>query len=432
LVIVSALQRSASRLASNWSAVLGRSGRKAMRIRELSPFMRRLGFGLAAAGLGVVCLASAGCKPAASANSTDDGSSVAEGSGSKDAKERELPSDEEFLKQIDDVLDFTYEKRRLSLADQAAWQIIHGSMAFGRQYPVKDGDKVVSAVDHVLAGGKMNGWNLVQGDLLDEKTGRYGVRSVMEAGTKTGQGHADQWLGYLSYCNIPLSEKLVVEGKDYTLEDMLLQAEKDVNRNPLREYSWTLMALTTYRPTDYKWIAGDGQEWSIEKLVEIELEHSLDSSPCGGTHRMVGLTMARNKHLEAGGKLEGVWKKCDERIQECIAKAREYQNPDGSLSSNYLQRPGKSADLASSMGSAGHVMELLTTAMTKEELEQPWVKQGVYKVTEIFRKTKPIDMECGALFHAAHGLILYREKMYGPRTFPASAESKPAEQTAAK
>ncbi len=401
-----------------------------MRFSKLtSHFMRQFGYALGVAGLAGLCVVSSGCKPAASANSTDGTGSVAEGNQSAGA-ERALPSDEEFLKQIDDVLDFTYEKRRLSLADQAAWQIVHGSMAFGRQFPVLDGDKEVSAVDHVLAGGKMTGWNMVQGDLLDEKTQRYGVRAVMEPGSKTGQGHADQWLGYLSYCNIPLTEKLVVEGKEYTLEDLLLQAEKDVHRNGLREYSWTLMAISAYRPSDYKWTAGDGQEWSIEKLVEIELEHSLDSSPCGGTHRMVGLTMARNKHLEAGGKLEGVWKQCDDRIKECIAKAQEYQNPDGSLSSNYLQRPGRSADLASSMGSAGHVMELLATAMTKEELEQPWVKQAAYKVTELFRKTKPIDMECGALFHAAHGLILYREKMYGPRTFPATSTEKP-EQTAA-
>lgn len=366
---------------------------------------------LAAAG----CLT--GCKPiAASGDPTASGPlASAQGSGSEGTTE--LPSDEEFLKQIDDVLDFTYEKRRLSLQHQAAWQIIHGSMCFGRQYPVLDGDKEVSAVDHILSGGKMTGWNMVRGDLLDEKTNRYGVRSILEAGSKTGQGHADQWLGYLSYCKIPLTEKLVVEGQEYTLEDLLLQAEKDVHRNAIREYSWTLMGITAYRPTDYKWIAGDGQEWSIEKLVEFELEHSLDASPCGGTHRMVGLAMALNKHLEAGGKLEGVWKTCDDKVKDCIEKARQFQNPDGSLSSNYLQRPGKSADMASAMGSSGHVMELLAVSMTKEELEQEWVKRAAYKVTELFRKTKPIDMECGALFHAAHGLILYREKLYGPKTF---------------
>ena len=53
------------------------------------------------------------------------------------------------------------------------------------------------------------------------------------------------------------------------------------------------MALSAYRKPGYTWTAGDGSEWSIEKLVEIELGYNLDASPCGGSHRMFGLTMAR-------------------------------------------------------------------------------------------------------------------------------------------
>jgi hypothetical protein len=72
------------------------------------------------------------------------------------------------------------------------------------------------------------------------------------------------------------------------------------------------------------------------------------------------------------------------------------------------------------MGSAGHVMEFLATAMDKDELQEPWVKRAVLDVCKTFRKTKPVNVECGALFHAAHGLVLYREKVYGPRTFSKS------------
>jgi hypothetical protein len=39
----------------------------------------------------------------------------------------------------------------------------------------------------------------------------------------------------------------------------------------------------------------------------------------------------------------------------------------------------------------------------------------VRRLCAIFRKTREIDLECGALYHAAHGLSLYREKVYGPR-----------------
>jgi hypothetical protein len=339
-----------------------------------------------------------------------------------------LPSDDEILKQIDDALEYTYEKRRLSVNEQAAWQIVHGALAFKREFLVSDGTKDVSAVDYVLAGGKMKGWNLRRGDLLDEGAKRYGVKALVEE-DKQGQGHCDQWLGYLSDCHLPLDEKIIVEGSEHTIQDWIDQIKLDVVENPTDEYSWTLMCLTAYYPTDYAWKAKDGSDWNIEKLVEIELGHDLDTSACGGTHRMCGLTMAFNRHVAAGKPITGQWGRLAERIKECQTKAKQYQNEDGSLSSNYFARPGKAADLALMVGSAGHVMEFLTISMDKEELQQDWVKRAVLDVCKTFRKTKAVDVECGALFHAAHGLVLYREKVYGPRTF---AKDTAAAVTAAK
>jgi hypothetical protein len=336
-----------------------------------------------------------------------------------------LPSDDDMLKQIDDALEYTYDHRRLSVGstsnDQAAWQIVHGALAFKREFLVSDGGSDVSAVEYILRGGKMKGLDLRRGDLLDSNdsdkaTKRYGIATVI-AEDKMGQGHADQWLGYLSDCHLPLDEPIVVEGQKHTIADYIDQAKLDVHKNTTLEFSWTLMSLTAYYPTDYTWKAGDGSEWNIEKLVDIELGHNLDASACGGSHRMTALTMAFNRHVEAGKPVTGVWKKLDDRIHGCIGKAKQFQNPDGSLSSNYFARPGKSADLAVCMGSAGHVLEFLATAMDKEELQQPWVKRATLDMCKTFRKTKPVDVECGALFHAAHGLVLYREKVFGSRTF---------------
>jgi hypothetical protein len=344
--------------------------------------------------------------------------SSAAGDQADDASD--LPSDDEILRQIDEALDYTFENRRLSVGtsenDQAAWQIIHGALAFKRDFLVRADGEDVSAVDYVLAGRPMKGMEFLEGDVLDEATGRRGIKSYV-AGDKMGQGHTDQWMGYLSDCRLPLDEKIIVAGNEHTIADYLEQMKLDVPKNPSREYSWTLMALTAYYPWDYAWTAGDGQEWSIEKLVEIELEHSLDNSPCGGTHRMTALTMAYNRRAAAGGQDAGVWKALRERIDQCVSDARQYQNPDGSLSSNYFLRPGKSADVALTMGSAGHTMEFLATALDKEALQEEWTKRAVLDVCKLFRKTKPVDVECGALFHAAHSLVLYREKVYGPRTF---------------
>lgn len=374
--------------------------------------------GLAAGGLalGLVVAFVSGCGPAGGASTAT--TPVANANAAADSTA--WRSDEEILKQIDDALEHTYEHRRLSVGqrneDQAAWQIIHGALAFKREFLVNDGTQDVSAVNYLLAGGKMKGWNMRRGDLLDEKTQRYGVKALVDE-DKMGQGHCDQWMGYLSDCHLPIDETIVVEGEKHTIQDYIDQIKLDVVENPTQEYSWTLMCLTAYYPTDYAWKAKDGSDWNIEKLVEIELGHNLDQSACGGTHRMTGLTMAYNRRVAAGKPLDGQWKNLGDRIEECQTKAKEYQNPDGSLSSNYFSRPGKAADLAMAMGSAGHVMEFLATSMSKEELQQEWVKRAVLDVCKTFRKTKAVDVECGALFHAAHGLVLYREKVYGPRTF---------------
>ncbi len=368
-----------------------------------------------------LCLA---CSLALLSGCTDAGNSVptkhvaATGAGTSPASEKDS------LAQIDDALEHTFEHRRLSVGtteqDQAAWQIIHGALAFKREFQVSADGQDVSAVDYVLAGRPMKGLDFQEGDVLDEATGRRGIRSYI-AGDKMGQGHTDQWMGYLSDCRLPLDEKIIVNGKEHTIADYIEQMKLDVHKNPIREYSWTLMTMTAYYPTDYKWTAGDGKEWTIEKLIELELEHDLNDSPCGGTHRMTALTMAYNRHVAAGGKDEGVWKTLHERIDQCVADAHQYQNPDGSLSSNYFLRPGTSADLALAMGSAGHTMEFIATALDKDQLQQDWVVAAVTDVCKLFRKTKPVDVECGALFHAAHGLVLYREKVYGPRTFSKDA-----------
>jgi len=378
-----------------------------------------VGYRLAAV-LCLVCLAASGCNRGAS---TADAAAAANSQSATTASDA-LPSDDQLRKALDDALDYTFEKRRLDVKDQAAWQIIHGALAFKRAFLVRTGDKDVSAVDYVLQGGQMPGWNLARGDTLDEQAGRYGVRALYEPGTKTGQGHYDQWMGYLSDAGLKLDEPILVEGKPHTIEDYIVQIERDVPRVSNREYTWTLMALTAFRPTSYEWTASDGQSWSIEKLLEIELEYDIDESPCGGTHRMYALAIARNRHLASGGKLEGIWKRVDDKIRQEVERAKAAQNTDGSLSAHYFQRPGTAPDITEWMASSGHTFEFLAEALDKKQLEEPWMKRAAAKLCAQFKKTQPIDVECAKLFHAAHGLVLYREKVFGERTFPATKTAK--------
>ncbi len=344
-----------------------------------------------------------------------------------EASDDESLSDDELRDLIDSVLVFTHEHRQLNLKDHAAWQILHGALAYQQDFLVTDGEKSVSAVDHILSGGYMKGWTTRPGIVLDEASNRRGLVAEIESGTKTGQGHADQWLAVLAQCELDGATPIQVGNQTYTLQDYVDQVKWDLPRNVQSEYSWTLIGLTSYIPTNAAWKASDGKQWSIERLVDIEAGQALQSSACGGTHRLIGMSMALNRHIAQDGKVQGAWKKADDVISKAIQDAKQYQNADGAFSSNYFARPGASPDLAAALGSTGHTLEFLTLSLTEKELRQPWMRRAVIHLCRLFEQTESVPLECGALYHAAHGLVLYRLRMFGPRTYGANtADAKTA------
>ncbi len=311
-------------------------------------------------------------------------------------------SDEQLRTQVDEVIRFT-QARHMSAEVHNAWQIVHGILAYGRDLQIKAGDKLVSALDFLLAGGEIRGWSFRRGD--------HGLVSVMEPGTKQGQGHHDQWLGYLSQCGLAPTQTLVIKGETFTLQDLLTEAQWDIF--PGMESSWTLMALSTYLPPGAVWQAKDGTEWSVERIAEMEAGQDLAESPCGGTHRLYGLAMALNHHLNQGGELTGGWKIADEKVKDSIAKAKQFQQPDGSFSTGFFNRPGSSPDIATVLHATGHTFELLTMGMSDEEIRQPAMRRAALALCEMLEETREMEVECGALYHAAHGLILYRDRIFG-------------------
>jgi len=241
----------------------------------------------------------------------------------------------------------------------------------------------------------------------------------MEPGTKAGQGHHDQWLAVLAQCGLPPETEIIVGSESLTMTDYVEQVKWDVASNYDREFSWTLIGLTGYMDTDAEWTASDGETWSIAKLVRIEAEQARDdfAGACGGTHRLIGLTMALNRHVEQGGEIEGPWKLTEEVIDQAINTIREYQNPDGSLSTNWLMRSGGGHSVDSILSTTGHQLEFLVLALPEEDLHEEWVKRAASNLCELFQDTRHADLECGALYHAAHGLALYRERVYGKRSW---------------
>ena len=315
-----------------------------------------------------------------------------------------------LCERIDAALAHARDGRRLDASVHGAWQVVHGILAFGRDFPLTHDGTDSAALDYLLDGGRITGWNL--------RAGSRGVVALLEEGSNTGQGHPDQWLGYLSQCGrhgIPRDTKLVVGKKTFTVNDLLTQAQADIR--PGQEATWTLMALSAYLPPDAAWTASDGSKWTTERVVEMEADADVVSSACGGAHRLYGLVAALKKHQAATGRspeqLSGGWAAAHEVIDECVDRARRFQQADGSFSIHSFERPGTSADVFARLSATGHVFEVLSLALDDEQLDEPWMTRAADRLVTLLEQTSDVDVECGALYHAAHGLLLYRDRVCG-------------------
>lgn len=315
---------------------------------------------------------------------------------------------------VESTIEYNLQNRILRADRNAAWQVIHGAVAFGTDLPLQVDGQVVPALEYLFAGGELPGWDLRPGDVIPA-TKRVGIRTTVEEGSFTGQGHVDQFLGYLSQVEIPLTTPLQVNGKEFLLEDLARQAQRDICQNPYREYSWTLIALCNYFPNDSQWQGTDGKMWSLESFVAFEAEQDLGASACGGMHRLMGLAHAVRCREKTGGRMEGGWLKAKQVVQASIDKAKRFQNSDGSFSTRYTVRPGNSADLSTCLSATGHTLEFLAYALNSDELSEPWVENGVVKLCQMLELVKDDDLECGGIYHALAGLKLYARKRYPPK-----------------
>ncbi len=304
---------------------------------------------------------------------------------------------------VDAAIDYTRDQRIMNTRDQAAWQVVHGLEAFGRDLKIEADGQPVGALDYIFQGNPLKGWNLRPGD--------KGVIAILEAGSKTGEGHPDQWLGYLSQCGVQADDPLVVGGKTYHVRDLLTQAQWDIYDG--MEASWTLMAAITYLPLDEKWKAKDGSEWSIERIVKMETAQPAGTGGCNDSHRMYALALAVKRYMKESGKgpdqLTVPWLAAHQRIRATIERVKEYRLPDGTISTAFFARPAYAGDIGSRLYSAGHVLEFLNVALSPDELAQDWMVKVVNRLCDLLDQTRGLNVECGMLYHGSHGLMLYRK-----------------------
>lgn len=344
-----------------------------------------------------------GCQPKGTTEAT---------SGQVQASKFDAPS-EPLQSLIDQTLEFNRDRRILSVDRNAAWQVAHGAVAYGKDLKLKVDGNEVSALEYLFSGGQIRGWELSTGPAL-VNSNRPSVKAYVEAGSYVGQGHVDQFIGYLSQAALPLDTPIQIGDQTLTLEDWGRSAQADVPNNPYREYSWTLIALTNLFPNEVTWNAADGKPWTLESIAEFEAKQDLADSPCGGMHRLMGLAhtvrYCRNRQIP----FQGGWLAAKQKVDQAIATIKSYQNSDGTFSANYTVRPGTSPDLSTRIGTTGHTLEFLAYALEPEQLKEPWMQRAVVRLCELLSAASEVDLECGGLYHGLSGLKIYKDRLQTP------------------
>jgi len=306
-----------------------------------------------------------------------------------------------------------FRDRGLSTDQHGAWQVLHGILAYGQDFVIQTSGGPVNAVEYLLGAGTLDGFTPRAGDLIGTPP-RRGLKAELQPESKIGQGHRDQWLAVLVQSGITDDESIKTIDGEFTLRDWISQTQFDVPLNLETEFSWTLIALTAFDSTNASWLARDGQTYDTELLLQSEVyqyNESAQSGACGGTHRLIGIAMALNKRRSENEPITGVWAEADEVIQQAIATAKANQNPDGSYSRSYFHRAGWTRDLGQSLGTTGHVLEFLAIAAPDATLTQPWVQRTAMRLCDTLDQCDGIDLECGVLYHALHGLAEYEVRL---------------------
>jgi hypothetical protein len=131
-------------------------------------------------------------------------------------------------------------------------------------------------------------------------------------------------------------------------------------------------------------------------------------------HRLMGLAHAVQFRKRHQGEVTGGWKLALEKVEDSIRRIKQFQNADGTFSTNHTSRPGTSSDLSATISSTGHTIEFLSYALKQEELSEPWLVRAVDRLCHLLELTRNADLDCGGLYHSLNGLKLYYSRRYEP------------------
>jgi hypothetical protein len=225
------------------------------------------------------------------------------------------------------------------------------------------------------------------------------------------QGHDGQFLALLAQARVGRAQEIVVDGQSFRVED-LIEREMRTCR-PRTELTFKLIGLAHYEHTEQTWQDAQGNEWSIPRLIQEEIQQPINGATCGGTHRLMGLTYAVLRRQLDGLPVTGQF----ERARKFTAAYQNYafkmQFDDGSFSSDYFRSRASWGDLNRRLKTSGHILEWLVFSLPHERLQDVRVRRAVDYICNLLTQNRYFDWDNGPLGHSIRALSLYDERVFG-------------------
>jgi hypothetical protein len=281
------------------------------------------------------------------------------------------------------------------------WSIMHGLIAYGRRAQVIHQGRAINAVDFLCR-------NEIGHDM--QLLGLENNKLIARMGPGV-QGHPCQFLAILAQCDVPLDQRLHVEGREFTVKDLLEYEQRTCHTGT--ELTFKLIAMSHYLEPDAQWANTLGQHWDMQRLIREELKQPIGTGACGGTHRLMAYTFAVAQLRRHQWPIGGEWHNAARMLDVYVDRAWKMQNLDGTFSTEFFERPDHNADRNRQLYATGHVLEWLVCTLPDSQLGDPRLTAAVDSILKLMLTAPNYELDVGPRGHALHALAIYENRVYG-------------------
>ena len=164
---------------------------------------------------------------------------------------------------------------------------------------------------------------------------------------------------------------------------------------------------------DATWTNDKDEAWDFPRLVREELAQPINGVACGGTHRLIGLSMAVRACQREGKPVEGEYAQAAQRSSS-IRSTPSDSRTAMAASAPAGSAPGDDDDIDRNVRTTGHQLEWLVYSLSDQQLRDWRTVRAVYFLTNLLYSNYDNEWDTGALSHAVHALAHYDERVFQP------------------